>query len=416
MEAGTIAAALFQVPNQHIVFAADPLKKHRSEDAVIAFTWQHYIQDPVSSATEWPLRLPMTKAAVRAMDTTTAFVSKALPALTPPSRFGVAGASKRGWTTWTVASVDPRVVLAMPIVMDELNFIPNIHHHFRSYGGWSFALADYTALNITACLDHPNTAALMKIVDPFWYSDHLKMHKIVINSGMDEFFLPDDTHFWWETMPEPKRFVMVPNAEHSEATGILEIVPNIVTVVSALIDVDFATSTAALPNFQQSTDPATGAIIVKLDQSIMLGERRANAERAARLKAVHLWHATTCNGERRDFRVINQAGWGEHGSCLPCGVKAKGICTNLKVFWSKEELTEQSPGSGVYVGAKLPPSDGWTAFFVDVTWEYHANSSEGLGWPILPFGDFEFTSQVSVVPNTFPFPDCHGLDCQGKLL
>ena len=77
---------------------------------------------------------------------------------------------------------------------------------------------------------------------------------------MDEFFLPDDTHWWpadprskrlgsslastqltagpllhtsrvrwWDQMPEPKRFVMVPNAEHSEATGILELLPNIAT-------------------------------------------------------------------------------------------------------------------------------------------------------------------------------------------
>jgi PhoPQ-activated pathogenicity-related protein len=65
-----------------------------------------------------------------------------------------------------VGAVDPRVALIVPIVMDELNFVQNIHHHFKSYGGWTFALKDYTELNFTRCLDHPNTQALMDIVDP----------------------------------------------------------------------------------------------------------------------------------------------------------------------------------------------------------------------------------------------------------
>ena len=33
----------------------------------------------------------------------------------------VAGASKRGWTTWTTAAVDKRVFAAVPIVMDMLS-------------------------------------------------------------------------------------------------------------------------------------------------------------------------------------------------------------------------------------------------------------------------------------------------------
>ncbi len=37
-------------------------------------------------------------------------------------KFMVAGASKRGWTTWTTAAVDKRVIAAIPIVMDMANF------------------------------------------------------------------------------------------------------------------------------------------------------------------------------------------------------------------------------------------------------------------------------------------------------
>ena len=28
----------------------------------------------------------------------------------------------------------------------------------------------------------------------------------------------------------------------------------------------------------------------------------------------------------------------------------------------------------------------------------------------------ELTTQVNIIPNTFPFPDCHGIECQGKLV
>ena len=38
-------------------------------------------------------------------------------------KFMVAGASKRGWTTWTTAAVDKRVFAAVPIVMVSLNKI-----------------------------------------------------------------------------------------------------------------------------------------------------------------------------------------------------------------------------------------------------------------------------------------------------
>jgi PhoPQ-activated pathogenicity-related protein len=59
MNTGTVSAALFQIPNEHIVFSSDPLQKSRTEDAIIAFTWDHFLKDP--SDPTWLVRFPMVK-------------------------------------------------------------------------------------------------------------------------------------------------------------------------------------------------------------------------------------------------------------------------------------------------------------------------------------------------------------------
>ena len=77
----------------------------------------------------------MTKAVVRAMDTVTAFcASPGRRAHAQVDKFVVSGASKRGWTTWTTAAVDRRVVAIVPIVIDVLNVEPSFDHHCRAYG------------------------------------------------------------------------------------------------------------------------------------------------------------------------------------------------------------------------------------------------------------------------------------------
>ena len=116
----------------------------------------------------------------------------------------MSGASKRGWTTWTVGAIDPRVVAIVPVVMDELNFVENIKHHWKSYGGWSFALEDYWKLNLTEWFGHPKMQQMFDIIDPYEYRDKLVLPKLVCNSGNDEFFLPDDSRYWWHDMPHPE--------------------------------------------------------------------------------------------------------------------------------------------------------------------------------------------------------------------
>jgi putative ABC transport system permease protein len=64
----------------------------------------------------------MTKAAVRAMDAVQAALAEG--GLPHVEKFVVAGGSKRGWTTWLAAAVDPRVAAIAPIVMFPLSKTP----------------------------------------------------------------------------------------------------------------------------------------------------------------------------------------------------------------------------------------------------------------------------------------------------
>ena len=109
----------------------------------IGFTWWKWIQDPNLNP-EWLVHLPMTKASIRAMDTVTNYLTsdsapqEIIDLNANPKQFIVAGASKRGWTTWIVGSVDPRVMAIVPVVFDLLNSQENLMHHYQAYGGWSF--------------------------------------------------------------------------------------------------------------------------------------------------------------------------------------------------------------------------------------------------------------------------------------
>ena len=88
---GSVVAELKMIPNQPLVFAGDG--EERYEDALIAYTWDKFLK---TGDEKWPARLPMTKAAVRAMDTVSDFCSTDKGGQVSVRDFVVAGGSKRG--------------------------------------------------------------------------------------------------------------------------------------------------------------------------------------------------------------------------------------------------------------------------------------------------------------------------------
>ena len=330
----SVVAELRMVPNQPLVFTGE--SKGRSEDSLIAYSWDQYLR---TGDEKWPARLPMTKAAVRAMDTVTAFCdSDAAGARSKINKFVVAGGSKRGWTTWTTAAVDKRVVGIVPIVIDLLNVVPSFQHHHAVYGFWAPAVGDYEQMGIMNWMDTPEFAALMKIEDPYGYRDRLTMPKLVLNAAGDQFFLPDSTQFYWKDLKGAKYLRYVPNTDHS--------MKNSDALQSLLSFYDAILRKKALPEYSWEL-PSPGVI------------RVVSKTKPAKVK---LWQAT--NPDARDFRMET--------------LGPKYI-----------EKTLEPTTDGVYE-AKLDKSEkGWTAGFIEVTYENEP-------------APFKFTSAVTVIPDTLP--------------
>jgi PhoPQ-activated pathogenicity-related protein len=305
---GTVVADLRMVPNQPLTFADD--KRPRSEDEIIAYTWDKFLR---GGDDQWPLRLPMTKAAVRAMDSVVSFCAGDK---LPIDGFVVAGASKRGWTAWATAAVDKRVVAVVPIVIDLLNIVPSFQHHLAVYGYYAPAVSDYEDMAVMERFTTPRFRELMAIEEPYEYRQRLTMPKYLVNATGDQFFLPDSWRFYFDSLPEAKALRYVPNADHSLRGSD--------AWLSVLAWYHAILTNAPMPQFSWDID-TDGAIRVRTKEAP---------------GSVTLWQAT--NPGSRDFRLST------------IGAKWKG--TPLK-----------AQPSGEYVAKVARPFRGFTAYMVEVT-------------------------------------------------
>jgi PhoPQ-activated pathogenicity-related protein len=115
------------VPNQPLYFA-DEDHVRRKEDQILAYSMDKYLD---TGDEEWPVHLAMTKSVVRAMDAIQDYLRKEDVTI---DDFILMGGSKRGWTTWLTAAVDPRVRAILPISIDMLNLNRQFPRHWDAYG------------------------------------------------------------------------------------------------------------------------------------------------------------------------------------------------------------------------------------------------------------------------------------------
>ncbi|MCS6952007.1 MAG: PhoPQ-activated protein PqaA family protein [Bryobacterales bacterium] len=337
VSAGAVVAELQQVPNQPLRFAGET--RSRSEDAVIAYSWDKFLR---TGDELWPAQLPMTKAAVRAMDAVAAFAASSDGGGRTVDRFVVVGASKRGWTTWLAAAVDPRVIAIIPLVIDTLNVEAAFLHHWRAYGFWAPAVRDYEAAGIMTWMGTPQLRSLLALVDPYFYRNRLTMAKYLIHATGDEFFLPDSSQFYFDDLPEPKYLRYVPNTGHG-----LNVPATADVITNALAFFAAVTGGGTLPRFTWEFPSANGIRVRAPDPP----------------SEVRLWRAT--NPVARDFRF-----------------------ETIGPTWLDSTVAATVPG--VYEVTVPSPPAGWTAFFVELTY-----TSGGL--------PLKFTTPVRVVPQTLPF-------------
>ena len=200
---GSACAMLSQVPNQ-------PLYDGKREDDLIAHTFEKYLE--LGDAT-WLLLLPMVNSAIKAMDTAQTFMDQTLQITVKD--FVITGASKRGWTSWLTAAVDPRIKATMPIVIDTLNMPDQMEYQLEVWGGYSKEIGDYTVRGIQ---DHLGTEVgqnLISIIDPYSYREQLTMPKLSVIGTNDNYWVLDALNLYWDGLPVPKYVLYVPNSGHS---------------------------------------------------------------------------------------------------------------------------------------------------------------------------------------------------------
>ena len=186
-----------------------PIFDGLQEDAIIALTFAKYLktEDPT-----WPLLLPMTKSAARALDATQEVVKKEWKL--DLKKFTVSGASKRGWTTWLTGAIDPRVVAIAPMVIDMLQLDKQLDLQKTSFGDLSEEVADYKRLKLDEYINTPRGQKLLEIVDPYRYRDRLTQPKLIVLGTNDRYWPLDACNLYWDDLAGEKYLLYCPNNGH----------------------------------------------------------------------------------------------------------------------------------------------------------------------------------------------------------
>ncbi len=289
-------AILNQVPNQ-------PLQGDRYEDDLIAYTFDKYMN---SEGNDWPLLLPMVESAVRAMDATSAILEK--QSGTPISKFSMAGASKRGWTTWLTSAVDKRVVSIAPMVIDVLNMPTQLKQQYQSYGRYSHMITPYLKYNFPERMLKGEGRRLTQLVDPFSYRNKIKIPKLMVLGTNDPYWTVDASSIYFPELVGPKNLYYLPNAGHGLG---IQVLPTMATFFKKTLN------NQTLETMEWNLDK----------------DNHFHVQWSGTSRAAHLW---TAHSKTRDFREVK---------------------------WESVRL--QNDVSTAKVKLKIP-KDGFAAYYVDV--------------------------------------------------
>jgi len=401
--AGVIAIIVYQLPNCHLVYPSDPSGKRRSEDEMIAWAWRQYLVEP-SHDPRWLPRFPMVKAAFACMRAAAEWANAS--AIADIGGWMVAGASKRGWTTWMAGATAPlcswcpKVVGLAPLVP----IVPYLHHSVhlqrRSLGGFTFAFSDYFDAGVLDYFDTDEMKSLLQLVDPANYLERFRDTPTLAIVSSDDEFMQLDWTGRWVGFPGESKLLVAPNSEHSLATGI----PEVLGTLGAFFGSIAAGQTSEQrPAFSFSRDNATGALTV-------------TPTRGPPPDAVVLRHAHTLGPSgRRDFRWVRKA----NASSSPCNLPdvpmqkplLGGNCLQ-PILWHKTTLAPAADGSYSVTPPAPDKAGHFTGYYVELLYAKHAVGGAGR---------LQISTPGYVWPDTLPFADCElkpGVadECPGRLV
>lgn len=329
---------LRQVPNQPLKFPDE--SSIRKEDALIAYSFDRYLR---SEPGDWPVQLAMVKSVVQAMTAIQEF-SRSRDDIQDIDNFVLLGASKRGWTAWLTAAIDPRVKAIVPVSIDMLDLAQQFPHQFAAYGGYSHALREYQAFDIGRRMaTNPRGRPLLGIVDPIAYLDRLQLPKLLLNSTGDEFFVSDSWRFYYDRLKGNNRLRYNVNSDHRQGSKS----SRYDLIISARNWINDVLAGREPPSLKWWLD-ADGSLVV---QPSTYSDK------------VTLW--TADNPNARDFRL-----------------------ETVGAIWKSVEL--QAGPDGLYRAAMPVPAQGWHASMIEASF-----ASNG--------GHQVYTTGVYVVPDTLPF-------------
>lgn len=296
-----IVALLYQVPNQ-------PLFGNLKEDDLIAYTFRQFID---TGDEEWPLLLPMTKSAIQAMNAIQEFAASSLE--TQIDDFIIAGASKRGWTTWmTAASGDPRVDSIVPIVFDTLKLETQMDYQLEVWGAYSDYIREYVLLGIPELRRTPEGERLIQIVDPYSYLDRLSQPAHIVIATNDPYWPLDAVKHYYHDLPNEVTLRYFPNVGHALGASLADAVEELSEFAASRIE------GIPWPRLTWSTRIEGGSMIVDLETDTTLSE-------------ISVW---STRSETRDFR---------------------------SAAWVEEKMTVTGPSWTI---ERPLPEEGYEAFFV----------------------------------------------------